>query len=85
MAAELAKLRVHCSVEQEVIRVPGGCLHPPKEPLWGHNDHRVVMALSLLLSRTGGSLLGVEAADKSFPDFFEKLGQLGLEVVLYED
>ena len=55
-------------------------LHPPTETLDGHNDHRIVMALSALLSRTGGEIDGAESVRKSFPDYFEVLGKLGLEV-----
>jgi len=39
-----------------------------------------VMALSVLLTFTGGSIEGAEAVRKSFPDFFEKLAALGIEV-----
>ena len=43
------------------------------------------MALSLLLSRTGGILEGAQAVRKSFPDFFERIRTLGIEVNTYED
>lgn len=46
----------------------------------GHNDHRIVMALSVLLTKTGGSIAGAEAVKKSLPDFFERLGRLGIGV-----
>ena len=85
MAEELAKLGVACRVEENTIFVPGGQLTVPARPLCGHNDHRVVMALSLLLSRTGGILEGAQAVRKSFPDFFERIRTLGIEVNTYED
>lgn len=85
MAAELEKLGVFCSVEEDAIRIPGGCLRAPRAPLSGHNDHRVVMALSLLLSRVGGTMTGAQATAKSFPDFFETVKALGLEVAIHED
>lgn len=85
MAEELAKLGVACRVEENTIFVPGGQLTAPARPLCGHNDHRVVMALSLLLSRTGGILEGAQAVRKSFPDFFERIRTLGIEVNTYED
>ena len=34
---------------------------------------------------TGGIIEGAEAVSKSFPDFFEKLGSLGIEVEKIED
>ena len=38
------------------------------------------MSLAVLLTLTGGELAGAQAVRKSFPDFFEKLKQLGIEV-----
>ena len=49
-------------------------------PLSAHNDHRIVMALSLLCSITGGSIYGAEAVNKSFPDYFRRLASLGIKV-----
>ena len=37
-----------------------------------------VMALSLLLTLTGGEIAGAEAVRKSYPEFFADLGRLGL-------
>ena len=85
MAEELAKLGVQCVVEEDTITIPAGQLQPPAVPLNGHNDHRVVMALSLLLSRLGGSIEGAQAVRKSFPDFFAAIRSLGIEVELHED
>ena len=38
------------------------------------------LAMTLLASRTGGTIAGAEAIEKSYPDFFEVLRNLGLEV-----
>lgn len=84
MAEELRKLGVECRVEENSITVPGGRLKAPRTPLNGHNDHRVVMALSLLLSRTGGEIEGAQAVSKSFPDFFDRIRTLGIEVETHE-
>lgn len=72
MKEELSKFSVKTEIFENEITVSGG-LSAPKEPLCGHNDHRIVMALCLLCSLTGGTVLGAEAVEKSFPDFFEKL------------
>lgn len=48
----------------------------------GHNDHRIVMAMSLVLSKTGGRIDGIEAVRKSYPGFFEDVIKLGAEVEL---
>ena len=60
------------------MEIPPAELHPPARPLDGHNDHRIVMALSLLLTLTGGEIAGAEAVRKSYPGFFADLGRLGL-------
>ena len=39
------------------------------------------MAMSVLLSRLGGEVEGAEAVSKSYPDFFERIKQLGIEVI----
>ena len=40
------------------------------------------MALSLLLSLTGGQIDEAQAVRKSFPDFFDYMKYLGVEVEL---
>ena len=55
-------------------------LRRPKEPLDGHNDHRIVMALAVMLTKTGGTIRGAEAVRKSLPDFWDRLAELGVEM-----
>ena len=50
----------------------------------GHNDHRIVMAMSVILSRLGGRICGVQAIRKSYPSFFEDLIKLSAKVKLYD-
>ena len=45
-----------------------------------HNDHRLVIALSLVLSITGGKIINSDAVKKSYPNFFDDLKKLGLEL-----
>ncbi len=80
MAAELRKLGVSCRVEENAVFVEGGTLHASETPLDSHNDHRVAMALSLLLTKTGGVLEGAEAVAKSWPDYFNVLRRLHVSV-----
>ncbi len=80
MAEELAKLGVCCTVDEDTVTVPGGQLKAPTQSLDGHNDHRIVMALTLLLSRVGGELTGAQAVNKSFPGFFDAVRALGIGV-----
>ena len=80
MAEELAKFGCNTEVWKNEITVHPRVLKTPELPLSAHNDHRIVMALSLLCSITGGSIYGAEAVNKSFPDYFRKLASLGIKV-----
>lgn len=79
MEQELKKLGVNCVLEEDQIEVFPG-IQVPAEPIFGHNDHRIVMAMSVLLTRVGGVIRGAEAVTKSFPDYFEQLEKLKIEV-----
>lgn len=84
MAEELGKFGVSVEIEENEIRVSGGALMAPASHLLGHNDHRIVMALSVLCALVGGEIEGAEAVAKSMPDFFEKMEDLGAEVEINE-
>lgn len=84
MADLLGRLSGDLLVEDNRVTVPKQTLRPPKEPLPGHNDHRIVMAASVILSVIGGSVCGAEAVNKSYPGFFRDLLALGAEVTLYD-
>ncbi len=55
-------------------------LTKPKNVLFGQNDHRIVMMLSVLASIYGGTIDNIEAVNKSYPHFFKDLESLGIEV-----
>lgn len=80
MAEELAKCGVNLVLNENEILVPKATLHPPTEEICGHNDHRIVMAMSVLLTRLGGAICGAEAVAKSYPNFFEEIKRLGIGV-----
>ncbi len=80
MAMELAKCGISAERSENRIRIMAQRIKPPKEMLDGHNDHRIVMALSVLLTSVGGTIDGAQAVRKSFPDFFETLQKLNIEV-----
>lgn len=84
MAAELAKFGIRTTVEDNRVVIHPGTLQTPAEPLCGHNDHRIVMSLSLLCTLTGGEIVGAEAVSKSYPDFFEILKSLQIGLSTYE-
>ncbi len=80
MAKELSTLGATVTVEENKVTVYAASLHAPLLPLCGHNDHRIVMAMSVLLTLVGGEIDDAEAVRKSFPDFFKKISELGIEV-----
>lgn len=79
MRDELKKLGVTLTVGENTVSVSGR-LRAPDESLFGHGDHRIVMALSVLCTVTGGVITGAEAVSKSFPDFFDRLRDLGVDL-----
>ena len=78
MAEELAKFGVKTENRENSIRVYKSELKTPYLPLYGHNDHRIVMSLAVLCTTVGGTIYGAEAVAKSFPSFFNKLKKLGI-------
>ena len=82
MASELSKFGVSVTVHEDSIVVYPISFRAPTETLYGHNDHRIVMALSVILSVIGGSLDGIEAVRKSYPAFFEDMITLGAKVTI---
>ena len=80
MHEELVKLGGGLIFGDNRITVPKQQLAYRGEPLSGHNDHRIVMAMSLVLSRIGGAIDDAQAVRKSYPGFFEDIQKLGAEV-----
>ena len=78
MADELKKFGASVSVYDDSVVIFPTDFHAPSEPLSGHNDHRIVMSLAVLLTLTGGEIDGAEAIAKSYPDFFDHLRVLGI-------
>ncbi|MBE6787537.1 MAG: 3-phosphoshikimate 1-carboxyvinyltransferase [Ruminococcaceae bacterium] len=80
MKTELSKFGIETVVLENSVIVKNGELKTPEECLQSHNDHRIVMALSLLLSITGGSIEGAEAVCKSYPNYFSDIKTIGIDV-----
>ena len=83
MAEELLKFGCKLAVSENTVTVPACEIHVPEGPLFGHNDHRIVMSLTVLCVLTGGVIEGAEAVNKSYPSFFEDLKRLKVDL-LYE-
>ena len=80
MHQELLKLGGGLVFGNNMITVPKQELRYNGTILDGHNDHRIVMAMSVILSKIGGEISGVEAVRKSYPGFFKDIQKLGAEV-----
>lgn len=80
MAEELKKFGASVSVYDDTVVVYPKEFHTPSEVLSGHNDHRIVMSLAVLLTLVGGEIEGAEAIAKSYPGFFDDIRALGISV-----
>ena len=84
MSEELIKFGAEFDISEDTVTVKNTALHAPEKQLSSHNDHRVAMALSVLMTKYGGELSGAEAVKKSMPDFYDVLKSLGAEVEFYD-
>lgn len=81
LAVELNKFGIIVKELENEVFIDNTHLHRPNEILEGHNDHRIVMALSIMLTQFGGTINGTNVVKKSYPNFFKDLKALGIEVV----
>ena len=82
MHEELSKLGGGLTAAENTVTVPRQELSYRGKLLSGHNDHRIVMAMSVILSKTGGTIDDAQAIRKSYPSFFEDIIKLGAKVEL---
>ena len=80
MQEELHKFGGVLVVEDNSVTVEKHALHSPTERIDGHNDHRIVMSMAVILTLFGGEIDGCEAVRKSYPNFFEHLSELGISI-----
>ena len=78
--AEISKFGAKISDFSEFVIINKQILTKPESVLFGQNDHRIVMMLSVMASVYGGIIDGIEAVNKSYPNFFKDLESLGIEV-----
>lgn len=81
MQSELRKLGAEISDTPDTVTIHGAPLHSA-HTLQGHNDHRVVMALTVaaLAARVPAAIDGAEAVRKSWPEFWNAMRTLGARV-----
>lgn len=80
MKDELFKFGIPVTINENSVIIEKAVLQPPTVPLLSHNDHRIVMAMTYLSLHTGGTIEGINAINKSFPTFFEKLRTAGINI-----
>lgn len=85
MKQELSKFGADITVNEDEVIIKKVPLRTPTQALCSHNDHRVPMSLALVCSLYGGTIEDAECVKKSYPDFFEKMKSLGLEVNLHDN
>ena len=83
MQEELLKFGIILMPGDNSVTIDSSNFHAPSEIVFGHNDHRIVMANAFLLSKTGGKIDGFEAVKKSYPDFFDIISKAGV-IINYE-
>ena len=79
MKEELSKLGADITVMDNEVLIRKNELKAASIPLYGHNDHRIVMSLAVICSIIGGEIEGADAISKSYPEFFDDLGKLGIK------
>lgn len=80
MQTELLKFGVDIIVNEDEIVIPKAEIKTPKEILNCHNDHRIAMSLAILCSKVGGTLENAQCVNKSYPEFFDKIKTLGIQI-----
>ena len=80
MKEELLKFGIQTEVFENTVSVKGGRLKTPDAVLSSHNDHRIVMALTVLSTLTGGVISGAQAVNKSYPGFFSAVKSLKIGI-----
>lgn len=81
---ELEKFGVNLVDLGDEVLIDSSDIHAPISILHGQGDHRIIMALSVMLSVFGGTIEKCEDVAKSYPSFFDDLKKLGIEVEIDE-
>ena len=81
MESEIRKMGGEIRSEGDTVFVRSGMLHAAQN-LDSHNDHRIVMAMSIAALGAGVPVVlhGAQAVEKSYPNFFSDLASLGAKV-----
>lgn len=82
MEKELKKIGVNIYSDEANIYIEGRENTFISDEVYGQKDHRIVMSLSIAATLLNKPLIidGAEAINKSYPNFFEDLKKLGIEL-----
>lgn len=82
METELKKCGVNIRSNEDTIWIEGKTQWQIQDALHGHNDHRIVMAMTIgaIASHQTAVIEGAEAISKSYPGFFDDVRKLGVDV-----
>lgn len=77
---EFGKLGIAIELEGDLMRVHGGPIHAAT--VHSHNDHRIAMACAVAALRADGpvEILAAEAVEKSYPEFWDHLRKIGVQM-----
>ena len=80
---EFAKMGVEITLRDNVMMVKGG-EEVHAAPVHSRHDHRIAMACAVAALRSNGvvNIEEAQAIDKSYPDFFDHLQQLGAKLFI---
>ena len=86
MAEALTAMGASVEEEQDTLTIHGGRSDLEGATLDGRGDHRIVMSLAVagLVADGTTTISGAEHVDVSFPDFFDRLYDLGADVARSE-
>lgn len=84
---ELARFGIVSHSTDSELYISGGNISGADAPCLSHNDHRIVMALSILATvcPQPTEIKQAEAINKSYPRFFEDLQNLGIKVEFIDE
>lgn len=77
---EFAKMGIRIELKEDEMYVHGGTLH--EATVRSHNDHRIAMACAVAALRSEGpvTIKDAEAVNKSYPEVWAHLAQLGAAI-----
>ena len=80
MKIELAKVGIKVDINDNRVIIYKGDIYGQNIVFDSHNDHRIVMALSMLSTMFDITIKDYEAVSKSYPHYFKDLEKLGVKI-----